>query len=86
MRNNTITRVGAVATALGALAFAPSAAGGSTAQSCPQGGASGCEPIGARPGDSRPGDGRTQSARLQLLVRVGRYGEPMWCFRNHCAY
>lgn len=66
-----------------ALALAPSAVGGSAAPSCPQAAASSCEPIGARPGGGA--GGKQQRARLQLRLSVDRYGQQVWCARNHCA-
>ena len=70
-----------IAVAVGALALAPTAAGGNSAQACPQSSASSCEPVGARPGDAP----RSKQQRIRPLPRFAfdSNGQQVWRAGNH---
>jgi hypothetical protein len=84
MRKHGIKGV-VVVVAIGALALASSAAGGSAGAWCPQSSASGCEQVGARTGDGSS-NAKKQRVRTQPRVVFEQGGQQIWCAGKHCMY
>lgn len=79
------TRGVVLAVAIGALALAPSAVGGSADTSCLESAASGCEQVGARPG-AAPSKAKQQRAQLQPRIVFEQGSQQIWRAGNHLMY